>query len=249
MNPFRSSVSYPAFLLVALTLLLGCSKGEVITNPPPPQPKKSLTTIIHTSPRTPGLDISVDGTQKITNLQYLHDALLIFQEGERNIQGNLSGTATTVFNLDGTFSNQDHLLFIINSDDSLTARFLDDTYAPENPGSVTNVRLINLIPDASGITVELRGKKSEHFFGHIPYKNATQFTPMEIDVFDHLGPPYDSLTVTVTDIDRAQGSDILLTENVVAFPNGSYTIAVTGSRADDTYALKVIERSRVAILH
>ncbi|HRE40909.1 MAG TPA: DUF4397 domain-containing protein [Ignavibacteria bacterium] len=178
---FKSLVSYlfitAAF--ISFSSLQGCDNN----NNPVIQLINAKSIIAHASPNAPNVDIYLDNNLVASNVAYL-DYLPYTQisPGVRNVKVNVTGTMTSVINLDLNFdAATNYSIFAIDSVANLSAiRYDDDLTTPAS--GKAHVRFIHLSPNAPAVDIAVTG--GPVLFSNYTFKQASVFTPVDAGVYD-----------------------------------------------------------------
>lgn len=167
----------------ALTALLGACQMDDDSNVP--NVPVSYVSIYNAIPDAPELDLTVDsrlvaprGMRFGDNAYYQN-----FYTGERNFQitpfgANNVVADTTVSLLDGNA----YSLFLVNEFSNATFLFTNDSAAISEEGKV-KVRLINLSPDASPVSLQIKNG-SNALVGSQPFKGVSEFVALDPGTHD-----------------------------------------------------------------
>ncbi|MBE2255081.1 MAG: DUF4397 domain-containing protein [Ignavibacteria bacterium] len=165
-------------VIFSFTALQGCDKDNPVV-----QAINAKTIVAHASPNAPNVDIYVDNVQIATNVPYL-DYLPYTQltPDVRNIKVNVTGTMTSVINLDLTFdAAKNYSIFAIDSVTNISAiRLEDDLTAPAS--GKAHVRFIHLSPNAPAVDIAVAG--GPVLFSNYTFKQASTFTPVDAGVYN-----------------------------------------------------------------
>ena len=167
-------------MVSALFILASCSEDDGSTNS---QVETAQVLVAHTSPDAPGVDLLLDGAVVGNNLEYPNNTgYLEIEEGTRNVQVNVTGTATTVIDADlPVVKDLVYSVFAVDEVANLAPLvILDDLTTPANGNA--HVRFIHLSPDAPA--VDITTTDGTIVFGDYEFKEYSAFSPLPVGTYD-----------------------------------------------------------------
>lgn len=188
-----------------LLILSGCKDDDddIIVQPE----EIAYVSLYNASPDSPDLDVVVDDRPvNIYPLDYTeHTGYLRFYTGERNIQFRPNSAANviidTLFNLE---NNNAYSIFVVDSYNDAKAFFLNDNTSAPAEGNA-KVRLINLSPDASEITLN-NGETMDPMIQDVSFMEAMDFQEVDANNYDFkIGMNESDQTLNLSDINLQPG--------------------------------------------
>ncbi|TDO22425.1 DUF4397 domain-containing protein [Pedobacter duraquae] len=157
--------------LALVAILPACKLDEV------PNPDVSALTIINASPNSTAIDFYLDNERvNAADGSFLFPLRIPYQRilaGNHQATVRAAGSATSLLQSNLTFpTNQYGSLFIIGKADALAYLQIKDELTYPTAGK-TKVRFINLIPDATTLTMEIVGDATT--FSNKAYKEFSNF--------------------------------------------------------------------------
>lgn len=194
----------PTLLITSSLAFIGCSDDDKET-------QTTLVRVIHSSYDAPSVNVSIDGTNTISDLAFLSSSgYTSVNAGSRNI--NVSDLINTDLNFD---ANNSYSIFAVNQLSSLEAVLVQDV-REENPDKV-KIRFFHSAPDAPAVDIKLNDGNGTVVFENSSFKNVSDY--VEID-----GGSY-TFAVTAT----GQTDEVVVFQPIDVTNGSVYTVMAHGT--------------------
>jgi hypothetical protein len=179
---------------------------------------KANIRVVHTSYDAPAVDISVDGTTAISNLEYgISSGYAQLNAGSANVKVTPAGAASPVV-IDADVVLEDGSEYTIFAAGSLST--IEPVIAVDNRQAVNNkakIRFAHMSPDAPAVDIKLNDGNGPAVFGNVAFKDISSY--VEVD-----GGTY-TFAVTPTN-----STDEVIVFDPIAVENGMvYTVVAKGT--------------------
>jgi len=173
--------TFSAMMIAALLIFAaGCSDDDdnMISSP-----DASQVMIIHASPDAPGVDILVDDSKAVTNLEFpVNTGYISLNSDTYNVKVNVTNTSTTVIEADLTLDpNKNYSVFAVGAVANIGPLVFEDNLSAPASGNA-HVRFIHLSPDAPAVDIALAG--GAVLFPNVTFTGSVDFTPLAAGTYD-----------------------------------------------------------------
>jgi hypothetical protein len=172
------------FTLMTTFLFVGCSDDDDDSNPVNPQNTYSNIRVIHTSYDAPAVDVWVDGTVAISNLDYgKSSGYAQVLSGTHNIQVTPTGQNTPVVidaDVDLT-QDMDYSVFAVDQLSMIEPLVAEDMRTPST--NMAKVRFLHSSPDAPAVDIKLNNGSGPAVFSNVAFKDITSYAEVAEDEY------------------------------------------------------------------
>jgi len=176
---FKSLTLATMILGLGLFMVSGCSDDDNGVA----SPEVSNVKVVHASPDAPGVDILIDNSKAVSNLEFPNNTGYVnLESGTRNVKVNAAGTDVTVINEDLTLTpNMTYSVFAVDSLSRITVLVLADDLTTPASGKA-HVRFIHLSPNAPAVDIAVTG--GPVVFSDYVFKEYSAFTPLDAGTYN-----------------------------------------------------------------